>query len=149
MPIHFLISSEDEALIGSEALAILASLYGKRHQPYTLDVEIECLDRDKMQKINFEQRKIDSPTDVLSFPTLPNEKAISTFPAEIPVLLGSIVLCPSKAEEYGESLPQLVHHGLLHLLGFDHVTDFSTWHAVEVPILQSLGSQGLVIPEVE
>ena len=148
MNINFLISQEDAQEIGPTALAILAHTYGGRHPDYTLEVEIHCVDRPEMQKINKEYRNIDSPTDVLSFPTLAHEQEIAQFPPTIPVLIGSIVVCPSKAVEYEETLPQLIHHGMIHLLGYDHEVDLTTWRKIEEPILALLSKENLMFPGV-
>jgi probable rRNA maturation factor len=78
-----------------------------------------------MRRINREHRRIDKPTDVLAF-------AMREGPAMISVAdpLGDIVIAwPTarrQAREHGWSAERevclLLAHGLLHLLGFDHVT---------------------------
>ena len=86
-------------------------------------VEIIFVDRAKIQQLNFNHRKIDRPTDVLSFPQtkINSDKQI----------LGSIVICEEIAEELGEIDGALVQHGLIHLLGYDHETDKHQWQEVE------------------
>ncbi len=93
-----------------------------------------------MRRINREQRRIDTETDVLSFPS--REMYRGVFREEIddwetldvdgtgrPTLyLGELVIAPgrvdSQARELGHSFERelrfLVIHGVLHLLGFDH-----------------------------
>ncbi len=77
---------------------------------------------EEMQKLNKEYRNIDKTTDVLSFELKDN--------LNLPVkLLGDIYISipkmKSQAEEYktGEvrELSFLTIHGLLHLLGYDHI----------------------------
>jgi probable rRNA maturation factor len=76
-----------------------------------------------MRRLNALYRGIDRPTDVLSFPML--EGGTTGEPA----LLGDIVICMPQAalqaERYGvrlyDELLRLLVHGLLHLLGYDHV----------------------------
>ncbi len=76
------------------------------------------LTTDDMQSINFEFRKLDKPTDVLSFPDDSEE------------YIGDILICPDilqkQAVEYGHSerreLLFLITHGFLHLHGYDHET---------------------------
>lgn len=98
-----------------------------------LEVYITLTDNEQIHKVNFEQRKVDRPTDVLSFPMFERE--------EIPYLkkensgerdiLGDIIVSIEKvkeqAEEYGHSfereLAYLVTHGMLHLLGYDHMIE--------------------------
>ena len=87
--------------------------------------------------INLEQRGIDTPTDVLSFPL--NELTEGAFdPAACEadldtgkLLLGDMVLnlerCAAQGAEYGHGfaheLQYLTVHSVLHLLGYDHVDE--------------------------
>lgn len=102
--------------------------------------EIDCsvVGRDTIRSLNLEHRGVDRVTDVLSFPSVN-----ITFPICIchyndeinpesgKLFLGDIMICRSKvreqAKEYGHSeLREFVYlavHGMLHLLGFDHVTE--------------------------
>ena len=100
------------------------------YEKFPKDCEIEVLfaDLEEMQKINREQRGIDRPTDVLSFPMEEEPFEAEEDPETGSVFLGSMVLCLPKAEaqaaEYGHSLEReiafLSVHSLLHLLGYDH-----------------------------
>lgn len=82
--------------------------------------------RKEIQNINREYRNIDRVTDVISFALEDNKQGLNN---EIRVL-GDIYICIDKmkeqALEYGHSekreLSFLVVHGLLHLLGYDHMT---------------------------
>lgn len=79
-----------------------------------------------IHKINKEYRNIDRPTDVITF-ALEDNKMIET--PEVRVL-GDIYISydkvKSQAKEYNHSTKReicfLVVHGLLHLLGYDHMT---------------------------
>ncbi len=72
-----------------------------------------------MRRLNREFRKIDRPTDVLSFP------------ADVPGLLGDVAIdvpyAARQARRRGHALDRevqlLLVHGVLHLLGHDHETD--------------------------
>ena len=83
------------------------------------------VNEDTIQKINKECRNIDKVTDVISFAFEDNAKMVYN---DIRVL-GDIYICIPKminqAKEYGHSekreLSFLALHGLLHLLGYDHV----------------------------
>ena len=78
-----------------------------------------------IHKINKEYRNVDRPTDVISFALEDNKDFIS---GDIR-LLGDIYISIDKAKEqaieYGHSLLRelsfLSIHGLLHLLGYDHM----------------------------
>ncbi len=91
---------------------------------------------EEIKNLNAEKRGVDRVTDVLSFPALDHVKLPASredFPSEAfdcgRVALGSIMICRDRAKqqacEYGHSYRRefgyLVCHGLLHLLGYDHV----------------------------
>ena len=83
---------------------------------------------DEIQKINNEFRKINKPTDVLSFPMFEKDEIYSK-PEEIRETLGDIVISiervEEQAKEYGHSfereLSYMVVHGFYHLMGYDHI----------------------------
>lgn len=93
-------------------------------------VSVSIVDNRYIHKINKKYRGIDRPTDVISFAFLDSENnydKILFLPG--PVVLGDIYISLDKAkeqaEEYGHSLHRelsfLFVHGLLHLLGYDHM----------------------------
>ncbi len=87
----------------------------------TKNIELVVCTNKYIQLLNKEFRKIDKPTDVLSFPL----EEMEHFP------LGSIVISidfvKEKAKEFNhkedEELALLFIHGLLHLAGYDHEID--------------------------
>ena len=87
---------------------------------------IVIVDKDKIQYLNKTYRNIDRVTDVISFALEDDDSFIKT---EYRVL-GDIYICLDKAieqaKEYGHSLKReisfLTIHGILHLLGYDHMT---------------------------
>lgn len=109
--------------------------------PFEAEISITITDNDGIQAINKEFREIDAPTDVLSFPMI-EYPAPGVFdeiendddlfnPETGEVILGDIVLSVprilSQAEEYGHSVLReyafLIAHSMLHLFGFDHMTE--------------------------
>ena len=85
-------------------------------------------DNKSIRDMNRDYRGIDKETDVISF-ALEDEKDENAFLDER--LLGDIYISIDKAKEqakeYGHSLTRelsfLAVHGLLHLLGYDHMTE--------------------------
>lgn len=84
-----------------------------------------------IHQINREYRHIDRPTDVISFAFLDNEEdKDSQLHGQGIVCLGDIYISIDRAKaqaiEYGHPLKRelsfLFVHGLLHLLGYDHMT---------------------------
>ena len=92
------------------------------------EVDVSLVDNQTIHAINLEQRQIDAPTDVLSFP-LGEDGVYDSNPATGAYMLGDIVIslekAQSQAEEYGHTLQRevgyLTVHSMLHLLGYDHV----------------------------
>lgn len=84
------------------------------------------VDNESIHKINKEYRNVNRPTDVITF-ALEDDKVIDTPCVRV---LGDIYISYDKvisqAEEYGHSTKRelcfLAIHGLLHLLGYDHMT---------------------------
>lgn len=81
-----------------------------------------------IRRINREYRNIDAATDVISFALLDSDETIEY---EDRIELGDIFInrrrVLSQAEEYGHSVERefvfLFVHGLLHLLGYDHMNE--------------------------
>ncbi len=90
-------------------------------------MSVTFVDENTIHEINKTYRNIDRPTDVISFAFLDdkNEKIVG----DIPLDLGEIYICYDVADKnrlsYNNSLKRelcfLFVHGLLHLLGYDHV----------------------------
>ena len=86
------------------------------------------IDDKEITKINKMYRKKDKPTDVISFALEDNKKSISAYNKRI---LGDIYIsvetAKKQAKEYNHSLKRelcfLSVHGLLHLLGYDHIEE--------------------------
>lgn len=107
-------------------------------------VSVLFTDDRAVQDLNRDYRDRDRPTNVLSFPApdfpLP--------PGEVP-LLGDIALafetCDREAQEknigFADHAQHLLLHGLLHLLGYDHIedSDAEAMEAIERVILHELG----------
>lgn len=89
-------------------------------------LELTLCDNNKIQELNKEYRKIDRPTDVLSFEYgYKDELKIK----DMPKFLGEIYISIDKAIEQAKlykhsflrEISFLFVHGLLHLLGYDHM----------------------------
>lgn len=98
-----------------------------------LYVNVIFTNLDGIQEINRTYRKIDKPTDVLSFPMFEPAEIEALKQKENPVeeVLGDIVIATEKVEEqakeYGHSfqreLAYLLVHGFYHLMGYDHIQE--------------------------
>jgi probable rRNA maturation factor len=132
-----------------EELTRLAALKTLEFTGYTApQIEISTVFADDtfIQNLNRDYREQDKPTNVLSFPQYePNELDKK---AEF-LALGDIILAyetiAREADEQEKSLRahtvHMIVHSLLHLLGYDHLTDFEaeTMEKLEIRILKALG----------
>jgi probable rRNA maturation factor len=116
----------------------------------TIEISLRVTSDAEVQSLNRQYRNQDKPTNVLSFPMVqPDliETLANTDDGD--VLLGDIVLahetCAREAIERGVSTQDhaihLIVHGVLHLLGYDHMTDADAEHmeAIERDVMASLG----------
>ena len=100
------------------------------------EINVLITDDEGIHQINLEQRGVDRPTDVLSFPMFeltPGDKPSEedADPATGLVPLGDMAIslerAAAQAEEYGHPLERelgyLTVHSVLHLLGYDHMDE--------------------------
>ena len=114
--------------------------------PAAAIVDVTLADDDAQQALNRTWRGKDSPTNVLAFPAADPSVPV---PPGAPLLLGDVVLafetvCREAAEQhkpFADHLRHLVVHGVLHLLGYDHIdaTDAAHMEAREIAVLAELG----------
>ena len=107
------------------------------------EINFFLTDLTTIHKYNLEYRKIDRPTDVISFANID-----ASLDRVLPYELGDILICNEKvveqAKEYGHSnlreFAFLVTHGTLHLLGYDHIKkdDERVMFALQDEILNKL-----------
>ncbi|MFT6915668.1 MAG: putative rRNA maturation factor [Motiliproteus sp.] len=107
----------------------------------TTELCIRVIDEPESQQLNLDYRNIDKPTNVLSFP-------FEAPPGITLNLLGDLAICAplvaSQAEEQGKMVDHhwahLVIHGILHLLGYDHIEEeeAQTMEALETRLLAGL-----------
>lgn len=134
------------------------AVYNVLGQQDKLKAELIFVDEDRIQALNRDTRGVDSVTDVLSYPALDDICGMVLLREEHPLeterkylFLGSICICENKvrqqAKEYGHSVEHernyLIIHGLLHLFGYDHMTeeDKQLMRSKEKEILKTLGDE--------
>ena len=109
-----------------------------------------CLSNDEaVHKLNFEFRGIDKPTNVLSFANIDDPDFEEVLECEDLVELGDVIVAfetmQREAREQGISLHDhfchLWAHGLLHILGYDHIEpeDAAEMEQRETEVLAGLG----------
>ncbi|MCM1498629.1 MAG: rRNA maturation RNase YbeY [Clostridium sp.] len=128
--------------------------------PYECEINILLSDNAGIQRVNKQMRDMDMPTDVLSFPMIEFERegdfseAGRNVPANFnadsgELMLGDIMISLDKvvtqAEEFNHSIKRefafLLAHSMLHLFGYDHVTDREQerMEQMQEEILQGIG----------
>lgn len=123
-----------------------AGLHAALHAGEPLELAIRLVGEDESRALNHDYRGKDKPTNVLSFPAELPEMVLSELD-ERP--LGDLVICAPvvarEADEQGKALAahwaHMTVHGLLHLLGHDHVeaVDAAVMEPLEIAILARLG----------
>lgn len=120
---------------------VVAAALDYEQCPYEACVSVILTDNEQIHQVNLEMRRIDRPTDVLSFPmneypapgdfSKLEEEPDSFEPDSGELLLGDIMISVEKVQEqalaYGHSetreLAFLVAHSMLHLMGYDHMEE--------------------------
>ena len=112
-------------------LSLLRQKHIITQQQSTAELIIRLVDGVESRHLNQQYRQQDKPTNVLSF----NGTDLSDLPAElqteVPRQLGALVICldivktQAKFEQktLTEHLTQLLIHGILHLLGYNHLKE--------------------------
>ncbi len=110
-----------------------------------VELGITLADAAGQQQLNRDYRGLDKPTNVLAFPVW---EPGTRLPPGAPALLGDVVLAmeivaQEAAEQEKPIADHLVHltvHGVLHLLGYDHLTpvEAATMESLERSILAEL-----------
>lgn len=106
------------------------------------ELTVRIVERDEIRQLNRTYRHQDKPTNVLSFP-------FEAPPGvELP-LLGDVLICAAVVEEEARQQGKtaeshwahMVVHGVLHLLGYDHIEDDEAeeMEGLEIEILAHLG----------
>ena len=113
-----------------------------------VELSLALVGNAEMQKLNAKYRRMNHPTDVLSFPM--EEKLLQETR-----LLGDVIISVEQAAEQArerrrtldEEMTTLLIHGIVHLLGYDH--ERSAKHAramgrVEKKLYRALCERGLI-----
>ncbi len=136
---QILIETELEEQVTFQALLerVITAALDAEQVKTPCEVDVLLTDDAGIHEINLEQREIDRPTDVLSFPMFNYEPGHPPVddgdadPATGLTPLGDMVIslerAQAQAEEFGHpmerELSYLAVHSVLHLLGYDHMDE--------------------------
>lgn len=136
----------DTLLAPEEVRSVVAEVLTQEGVERPCEVSVSFVDADEMQGLNRAWRQIDAPTDVLSFAC--DSPFDDEIPADESVELGDVILAPeviaAQAPTFqatpAEECRLMLVHGMLHLLGYDHVDEQGAveMEAAEERILRAL-----------
>ena len=135
MPYNVIFSEDNDSLQDRINAIITDTLLYLKYPNENAIVSVSIVSPEEIQQLNKQYRNVDKPTNVLSFPNCGD-------------ILGDVVLCneviTKEAEEQGKTfenhLTHLVIHSILHLLGYDHMSDKEAekMEALEIEILSKV-----------
>lgn len=146
------LADEQTEQVGVDDLHSLAGLV-LREEGFPEDAEVTLLFISEGEMASYNERFLDreGPTDVLAFPVedlLPGVVP-ETDSQGPPLMLGDVVVAPAyvrrQASKFGVSyedeMALMVTHGILHLLGYDHIeeTDAERMESRERELLAMVG----------
>jgi probable rRNA maturation factor len=136
-------ATEKPLPLNHDSLVELASLALRDNQK-DAELTIRLVTSEEMINLNHTYRKQNKTTNVLAFPSSIPE----TIKLECP-LLGDIIICPEVLLEESKQLTKslqehwslIIIHGVLHLLGYDHIEDEDAvvMQNMEIKLLAELG----------
>jgi probable rRNA maturation factor len=124
------VANESETPVDEQALAgVCRFVLAEMGVNPMAELSVLCVDPDYMSTLHERWMGEKGPTDVLAFPMDELDTARPDDPDPGPALLGDVVLCPTvavrQARAAGHSMDDelvlLATHGVLHLLGYDHM----------------------------
>lgn len=137
---HYIPVTADIPGVGDERKAfvrkVIRTALAAEGVDFPCEVDVLLTNDARIHELNREQRGIDRPTDVLSFPAFDLRPGTLPEPADADpgsglVPLGDMVVslerAAAQAKEFGHSnrreLAYLTVHSVLHLLGYDHLDE--------------------------
>ncbi len=88
-----------------------------------LELSVLFVDDERMRELNKAYRRVNKPTDVLSFEQPPSASGELRMLGDIVISLETVEeRCPGDAAGMRDEVRLLFCHGMLHLLGYDHDT---------------------------
>lgn len=103
----------------------------KDYEYKTLSFDIVFCNDEKIHEINRDYRDKDRPTDVITFALFADSSEEERFIFDDEINLGEILISLDKTQEqaqnnnhsFGDELFFLISHGIMHLLGYDHLSE--------------------------
>lgn len=140
------INDDEHPIPNQDLLEKCFALVADKHNISQAEVNVSIVSNQKIQQINKQFRNKDKPTNIISFEFKKPEGLPEDIAADF---LGDIVIAPDvlkkEAKEQNKNLDahwqHIFIHGLLHLLGYDHIDDIEAeeMENLEIELLAELG----------
>ncbi|MBK2028239.1 rRNA maturation RNase YbeY [Francisella noatunensis] len=140
------INDDEHPIPNQDLLEKCFALVADKHNISQAEVNVSIVSNQKIQQINKQFRNKDKPTNIISFEFEKPEGLPEDIAADF---LGDIVIAPDvlkkEAKEQNKNLDahwqHIFIHGLLHLLGYDHIDDIEAeeMENLEIELLAELG----------
>lgn len=122
IPENFAVDKEAEEICRL-AIEKVGALYDEEES----EVSVTFTNDEEIHKLNKQYRDIDRPTDVLSFALREADEEYETEAESLGDIVISLERAKAQAKDYGHSFKRelafLTVHGMLHLLGYDHIEE--------------------------
>lgn len=146
----------DDRFVAYIATLVLRLFYTENCRSFTdaeirrrislLDISFVFSNASTMHGYNLNYRGIDRPTNVIALQNCSAQEIIAAGTMATPLIMGDVILAEEiiRAEAtfcFRSHLTHLLIHGVLHLLGYDHVTanDALVMEGLEIRLLRDLG----------
>lgn len=136
---------DSEALTEKLIRSVLNATQQWPEEAGVVSVSLVLANNDFIQQLNAEYRDKDKPTNVLSFPAYELEPG-EPLPSEEELVVGDIIFAletieaeaKDQAKTLHDHMAHMVIHGMLHLLGYDHIdeADAEVMETLEINLLQ-------------
>ena len=132
MPDIYINNQQDGHLISEDEIKnTIQKIYKSVNIEQKGELSVSFVNDDEIARLNLQYRQKEGPTDVLTFPQSEGMEMPTPEKQDYQPLLGDIIIstptASRQAEQRGHSLKKeitiLLIHGILHLYGYDHITD--------------------------
>jgi len=126
--VKFIAKSVLEYLLSQDEISGNCCLNGYEYQ--TISFDFLFTDGGQTHSINLEYRSKNYPADIITFAVFADSEPEERFVLDCDINLGEIIIALDKIEESAQEkgisrddeLAFFISHGIMHLLGFDHMT---------------------------
>ncbi len=116
---NVMITNQSRFFIDESKMKSLAERVLSNEGAENKEISIAFVNNSEIKKVNNNYRNLNEITDVLSFSH--NGEGLEGTGIDF---IGEVIISPQKVFQDGSNIERVLIHGILHLLGYDHKTDF-------------------------